>query len=125
MILLWRPYALTRHFRNQGVMGPPYSIVSGSLHEIKAMVKNKREKVLDVAVIFTCVSSLVLLFAVTGSVSVDQSLWVTEVVPCAGGGDYWEEIGAVLSTVGHFEAQLSSSAYQVLGNGYGRDWDFA
>ncbi|KAK7269528.1 hypothetical protein RIF29_22259 [Crotalaria pallida] len=36
-----------QHFHKQGVMGPPFSIVSGSLHEIKAMVKDESEKVLD------------------------------------------------------------------------------
>ncbi|KAK7275798.1 hypothetical protein RIF29_16922 [Crotalaria pallida] len=74
-----------------------------------------------VAVIFTCVSYLVPLFAVTGSVSVDQSLWETGFHAQAAemiAGKWlkiWIEIGAVLSAVGLFEAQLSSSAYQVLG----------
>ena len=32
-ILLWRPYALTKHFKKQGIVGPPYSFLYGSLHE--------------------------------------------------------------------------------------------
>ncbi|KAK7321210.1 hypothetical protein VNO77_31603 [Canavalia gladiata] len=74
-----------------------------------------------VAVIFTCVSYLIPLFAVTGSVSVDQSEWengfhaqAAEIIA----GKWlkiWIEIGAVLSAIGLFEAQLSSSAYQILG----------
>ena len=66
-------------------------------------------------------SHLIPLLVVTGSVSVDQSEWedgfhaqATEMI----GGKwlkYWIEAGAVLSAIGLFEAQLSSSAYQVLG----------
>ncbi|KAK7344325.1 hypothetical protein VNO77_13797 [Canavalia gladiata] len=47
MILFWRPYTLTKHFGKQGVMGPPYSFLSGSLHEIKTMTKNAREQLMD------------------------------------------------------------------------------
>ena len=32
-ILLWRPYALTKHFKKQRIVGPPYSFLYGSLHE--------------------------------------------------------------------------------------------
>ncbi|XP_027332276.1 probable polyamine transporter At3g13620 [Abrus precatorius] len=74
-----------------------------------------------VAVIFTCVSYLIPLFAVTGSVSVDQSEWETGFHAQAAeiiAGKWlkiWIEVGAVLSAIGLFEAQLSSSAYQILG----------
>lgn len=74
-----------------------------------------------VAVIFTCVSYLIPLFAVTGSVSVDQSLWETGFHAQAAemiAGKWlkiWIEVGAVLSAIGLFEAQMSSSAYQILG----------
>uniref|UniRef100_A0A2P2PRG2 Putative polyamine transporter At3g13620 n=1 Tax=Rhizophora mucronata TaxID=61149 RepID=A0A2P2PRG2_RHIMU len=74
-----------------------------------------------VAVIFTCVSYLIPLFAVTGAVLVDQSQWesgfhATAAEMIAGKWlKYWVEIGAVLSAIGLFEAQLSSCAYQLLG----------
>ncbi|KAI6670842.1 hypothetical protein NL676_005727 [Syzygium grande] len=74
-----------------------------------------------VAVIFTCVAYLIPLFAVTGSVLVDQSQWETGFMADAAeiiAGKWlkiWLEIGAVLSTIGLFEAQLSSSAFQLLG----------
>ncbi|KAJ6427963.1 hypothetical protein OIU84_023382 [Salix udensis] len=74
-----------------------------------------------VAVIFTCVSYLIPLFAVTGAVSVDQSQWgsgfhATAAEMIAGKWlKYWVEVGAVLSGIGLYEAQLSSSAYQLLG----------
>ncbi|BAT81877.1 hypothetical protein LR48_Vigan07g197200 [Vigna angularis] len=76
---------------------------------------------LFVAVIFTCVSYLIPLFAVTGAVSVDQNQWETGFHAQAAeiiAGKWlkiWIEVGAVLSAIGLFEAQLSSSAYQVLG----------
>lgn len=73
------------------------------------------------AVVFTCVSYLIPLFAVTGAVSVDQTDWETGFHAQAAeiiAGKWlkiWVEIGAVLSAIGLFEAQLSSSAYQILG----------
>ncbi|KAK7385336.1 hypothetical protein VNO78_31052 [Psophocarpus tetragonolobus] len=76
---------------------------------------------LFVAVIFTCVSYLIPLFAVTGAVLVDQTQWENGFHAQAAqiiAGKWlkiWIEIGAVLSAIGLFEAQLSSSAYQVLG----------
>lgn len=76
---------------------------------------------LTVAVLFTCLAYLVPLIAVTGAISVDQNLWETGFHADAAeiiAGKWlkvWVEIGAVLSTIGLFEAQLSSSAYQVLG----------
>ncbi|XP_051132269.1 probable polyamine transporter At3g13620 [Andrographis paniculata] len=73
------------------------------------------------AVIFTCLGYLIPLIAVTGAVVVDQSKWEAGFMADAArtiSGDwlkYWVEIGAVLSSIGLFEAQLSSCAYQVLG----------
>ena len=73
------------------------------------------------AVIFTCLAYLVPLIAVTGAVSVDQNRWETGFHADAAeiiAGKWlkvWLEIGAVLSAIGLFEAQLSSSAYQVHG----------
>ncbi|KAM5582308.1 putative polyamine transporter [Rosa sericea] len=78
-------------------------------------------KALFVAVIFTCMAYLVPLFAVIGSVNVDQRKWESgfhaEAAEIIAGKwlKYWIEVGAVLSGIGLFEAQLSSSAYQVLG----------
>ncbi|KAI7980801.1 putative polyamine transporter [Camellia lanceoleosa] len=73
------------------------------------------------AVIFTCLAYIIPLLAVTGSVSVDQKQWETGFMADAAeiiSGKwlkFWIEVGAVLSAIGLFEAQLSSSAYQVLG----------
>ncbi|XP_010552261.1 PREDICTED: probable polyamine transporter At3g13620 [Tarenaya hassleriana] len=74
-----------------------------------------------VAVIFTCIAYLIPLFAVTGAVSVDQSRWESgfhaEAAEMLAGKwlKIWIEIGAVLSSIGLFEAQLSSSAFQLEG----------
>lgn len=74
-----------------------------------------------VAVIFTCVAYLIPLFAVIGAVNVDQSQWDSGFHAIAAemiAGKWlkiWLEVGAVLSAIGLFEAQLSSSAYQILG----------
>lgn len=74
-----------------------------------------------VAVIFTCVAYLIPLFAVIGAVNVDQSQWGSGFHAIAAemiAGKWlkiWLEVGAVLSAIGLFEAQLSSSAYQILG----------
>ncbi|XVF32868.1 hypothetical protein REPUB_Repub17cG0119900 [Reevesia pubescens] len=78
-------------------------------------------RALLVAVIFTCVAYLVPLFAVIGAVSVDQNDWesgfhanAAEMI--AGKWlKFWIEVGAVLSAIGLFEAQLSSCAYQLEG----------
>lgn len=78
-------------------------------------------KALFVAVIFTCLAYLFPLFAVIGSVPLDQRKWESgfhaEAAEIIAGKwlKYWIEVGAVLSGIGLFEAQLSSSAYQVLG----------
>ncbi|KAF4350168.1 hypothetical protein G4B88_019297 [Cannabis sativa] len=74
-----------------------------------------------VAVIFTCTAYLIPLIAVIGAVDVDQSKWETGFHAQAAeiiAGKWlkiWLEFGSVLSAIGLFEAQLSSSAYQVLG----------
>ncbi|GKV21770.1 hypothetical protein SLEP1_g31718 [Rubroshorea leprosula] len=74
-----------------------------------------------VAVIFTCIAYLIPLFAVTGAVTVDQSEWeagfhATAAEMIAGKWlKIWIEVGAVLSSIGLFEAQLSSSAFQLEG----------
>ncbi|KAG5517720.1 hypothetical protein RHGRI_038189 [Rhododendron griersonianum] len=87
-------------------------------------VKNRQKilpKALFIAVIFTCVAYIIPLMAATGAVSVDQSEWEAGFMAQAAeiiSGNWlrlWIEIGAVLSGIGLFEAQLSSSAYQVLG----------
>lgn len=73
------------------------------------------------AVIFTCVAYLIPLFAITGAVSVDQSEWESGFFANAAAivsGKWlkvWIEIGAVLSSIGLFEAQLSSCVYQLVG----------
>ncbi|XP_050220452.1 probable polyamine transporter At3g13620 [Mercurialis annua] len=78
-------------------------------------------RALFAAVIFTCVSYLIPLVAVIGAVSVDQREWesgfhATAAQLIAGNWlKYWIEFGSVLSAVGLFEAQMSSSAYQLLG----------
>lgn len=74
-----------------------------------------------VSVIFTCVSYLIPLFAVTGAIPLDQSQWETgfhaQAAELIAGKwlKYWIEVGAVLSAIGLFEAGLSSGAYQCLG----------
>lgn len=74
-----------------------------------------------IAVIFTCLAYLLPLMAVTGAVSVDQSLWDSGFLADAAQmvvGKWvkiWIEVGAVLSAIGLFEAQMSSCTYQVLG----------
>ncbi|KAK4792521.1 hypothetical protein SAY86_022956 [Trapa natans] len=73
------------------------------------------------AVIFTCMAYLIPLIAVTGAVDVPFSLWETGFHADAAeiiAGKWlkvWIEIGSVLSAMGLFEAQLSSSSYQLLG----------
>ncbi|KAI3839231.1 hypothetical protein MKX03_032861 [Papaver bracteatum] len=46
-LLIWRPYVVTRFFEKQGIRGPPYSVLSGSLPEIKKLKKEARNLVLD------------------------------------------------------------------------------
>ncbi|GAB2276936.1 hypothetical protein Dimus_011644 [Dionaea muscipula] len=74
-----------------------------------------------VAVIFTCLAYLIPLIAATGAISVPQSDWesgfMADVAQMIVGKwlKVWIELGAVLSAMGLFEAQMSSCAYQVLG----------
>ncbi|CAK9327917.1 unnamed protein product [Citrullus colocynthis] len=76
---------------------------------------------LFVSVIFTCLSYLIPLLAVTGAVEIEQSAWGSGFHAQAAeilAGNWLKivmEIGACLSAIGLFEAQLSSSAYQILG----------
>lgn len=76
---------------------------------------------LFVSVIFTCLSYLIPLLAVIGAVDVEQSAWGSGFHAQAAGiiaGKWLKvllEIGSSLSAIGLFEAQLSSSAYQILG----------
>ncbi|KAM1114798.1 probable polyamine transporter At3g13620 [Malus sylvestris] len=76
---------------------------------------------LFVAVIFTCSAYLFPLFAVIGSVDVEQTKWDSGFHAVAAemiAGKWlkcWIEVGAVLSGIGLFEAQLSSCSYQLLG----------
>ncbi|GAV90392.1 AA_permease_2 domain-containing protein [Cephalotus follicularis] len=78
-------------------------------------------KALFVAVIFTSVAYLIPLFAVTGALPLDQAAWVSGFHADAAGMivgkwlKYWLEIGAVLSAMGLYEAQLSSCVYQLEG----------
>ncbi|KAL3519063.1 hypothetical protein ACH5RR_021652 [Cinchona calisaya] len=70
--------------------------------------------------IFTCLSYLIPLLAATGATSLDQEKWVdgyfADLAAMIAGKwlKYWVEIGAVLSVIGLYEAQLSSCAYQIL-----------
>ncbi|GLU07146.1 hypothetical protein SLE2022_241140 [Rubroshorea leprosula] len=46
VVFLW-PHSLTRRFKKQGIVGPPYKPVSGSLDEIKRMKKAAAKTILD------------------------------------------------------------------------------
>uniref|UniRef100_A0A5B7BFT3 Polyamine transporter n=1 Tax=Davidia involucrata TaxID=16924 RepID=A0A5B7BFT3_DAVIN len=80
-------------------------------------------KALFCAGILTCSAYLIPLMAATGALpDLDQEKWVdgyfADVAAEMVGGNwlkYWIEIGAVLSVIGLYEAQLSSCAYQILG----------
>lgn len=78
-------------------------------------------KALFSAGILTCLAYIVPLMAATGAIPLIQEDWVNgyfaDVAEIIAGKwlKYWVEIGAVLSVVGLYEAQLSSVAYQVLG----------
>ncbi|XP_028790091.1 probable polyamine transporter At3g13620 [Neltuma alba] len=71
--------------------------------------------------LLTCLGYIIPLLAATGAIPLDQEKWVdgyfADVAEMVAGGwlKVWMEIGAVLSIVGLYEAQLSSAAYQVLG----------
>ncbi|KAM1340995.1 hypothetical protein ACFX11_005614 [Malus domestica] len=78
-------------------------------------------KALFSAGILTCLGYIIPLLAATGAIPLDQESWVDGYLASAGemiAGKwlkFWIEIGAVLSIIGLFEAQLSSCAYQLLG----------
>ncbi|PNY13689.1 putative polyamine transporter [Trifolium pratense] len=78
-------------------------------------------KALFFAGLLTCLSYIIPLLATTGAMPLDQKVWVdgyfANVAYLIAGNwlKYWMEIGAVLSLIGLFEAQLSSAAYQLLG----------
>ncbi|XP_058077254.1 cytochrome P450 709B2-like [Magnolia sinica] len=46
-VLVWRPYAIRKWFAKQGISGPPYSFISGSLHEMKTLRMQASNTVLD------------------------------------------------------------------------------
>ena len=78
-------------------------------------------KALFSAGILVCLGYLIPLMAATGGTPLDQEDWVdgyfADIAEIIAGKwlKVWVEIGAVLSTIGLFEAQLSSCAYQLLG----------
>ncbi|CAL0329665.1 unnamed protein product [Lupinus luteus] len=69
----------------------------------------------------TCLAYIIPLLAATGAMPLDQKNWAggyfANVAETIAGKwlKLWMEIGAVLSIIGLFEAQLSSAAYQLLG----------
>ncbi|KAK4441036.1 putative polyamine transporter [Sesamum alatum] len=71
--------------------------------------------------ILTCFGYLIPLLAATGATPLDQEKWVdgyfADLALMIAGNwlKIWIEIGAVLSVIGLYEAQLSSCAYQILG----------
>ncbi|EXC30898.1 Serine/threonine exchanger SteT [Morus notabilis] len=78
-------------------------------------------KALFSAVILSCFGYLLPLLAATGAIPLNQENWVdgylANVAEMIAGKwlKIWIELGAVLSVIGLFEAQLTSSAYQILG----------
>lgn len=42
--LVWRPYAVARWFERQGIRGPPYKFIVGSMRDIKQMLIARRAK---------------------------------------------------------------------------------
>ncbi|KAH7532302.1 probable polyamine transporter At3g13620 [Ziziphus jujuba] len=73
------------------------------------------------ACILTCLGYILPLLAATGAIPLDQVEWTNGYLANAAGiivGKWlkiWVEIGALLSVIGLFQAQLSSCSYQVLG----------
>jgi len=71
--------------------------------------------------VLTVLGYVLPLLAATGALELDRELWSDGYLADAAGLiagawlKYWVEIGAVLSTVGLFEAQLSSASFQLLG----------
>ncbi|KAL6878290.1 hypothetical protein ACP4OV_012460 [Aristida adscensionis] len=78
-------------------------------------------RALAVAVVIIAASYLLPLMAATGATDAPPAAWVNgylaEAAGIVGGWwlKYWIDAGAVLSSIGMFEAQLSSGAYQLLG----------
>ncbi|XP_026412932.1 probable polyamine transporter At3g13620 [Papaver somniferum] len=78
-------------------------------------------KALLSAGIITCLGYLIPLLAATGSLTVDQNRWDEGFLADAAGMiagqwlKFWVGLGSVLSAVGLFEAQLSSSSFQLEG----------
>ncbi|PUZ40926.1 hypothetical protein GQ55_9G461800 [Panicum hallii var. hallii] len=78
-------------------------------------------RALAVAVVLIAASYLLPLMAATGATDAPPEAWangyLADAAGIIGGAwlKYWIEAGAVLSSVGMFEAQLSSGAYQLLG----------
>ncbi|KAL5563530.1 hypothetical protein UlMin_033277 [Ulmus minor] len=78
-------------------------------------------KALFSAGILACLGYLIPLLAATGAIPLDQEDWEDGYLAKAAeiiAGKWlkiWIEIGSVLSVIGLYEAQLSSSAYQLLG----------
>lgn len=78
-------------------------------------------KGLFIAVVLTCLAYLIPLVAVIGAVSVDQTEWESGFMATAAeiiSGPwlkFWIEIGSVISSIGLYEAQLSTCSYQILG----------
>ncbi|KAL3519051.1 hypothetical protein ACH5RR_021640 [Cinchona calisaya] len=104
------------------LMGPGNSsaVLSTLLREVDQPQKTYAIALFS-AGIFTCLSYLIPLLAATGATSLDQEKWVdgyfADLAAMIAGKwlKYWVEIGAVLSVIGLYEAQLSSCAYQILG----------
>jgi hypothetical protein len=46
--LIWRPYAIAKRLRGQGIHGPPYKFLKGSNEEVKRMKWEVSGLVLDV-----------------------------------------------------------------------------
>ncbi|CAD6203800.1 unnamed protein product [Miscanthus lutarioriparius] len=78
-------------------------------------------RALAVAVVLIAASYLLPLMAATGATDAPPDTWANGYLADAAGIiggpwlKYWIEAGAVLSSVGMFEAQLSSGAFQLLG----------
>ncbi|KAF8369875.1 hypothetical protein HHK36_032089 [Tetracentron sinense] len=78
-------------------------------------------KALFSAGILTCLGYLIPLLSTTGSLTLNQEKWddgfLADAADMIAGKwlKFWVEVGAVLSAIGLFEAQLSSSSYQLLG----------
>ncbi|KAL6593763.1 hypothetical protein ACP70R_048664 [Stipagrostis hirtigluma subsp. patula] len=78
-------------------------------------------RALAVAVVLIVASYLLPLMAATGATDAPPDAWVNGYLADAAGViggrwlKYWIDAGAVLSSIGMFQAQLSSGAYQLLG----------